>query len=113
MEQDFKDLGVRTPYTVPEGFFGEMHDRLAAIPAQQRRRRRVVALRWLSAAAALVLVAGSSFLLTRKVREDRIMAQFKTQEDIVSGLTDEEIDAWVAFSENDIFLNVMAENQSF
>ena len=100
MEQSFEKIGKKMPYTVPDGYFEQMHEQLSAIP---RRHRRVVTLRWLSVAAAFVLVASVGFFALRQKPQENTMA------DVVKSLSDEELASWIEFNDNDVFLALMEE----
>ena len=100
MENEFKNIGKKMPYTVPDGYFDQMHERLSAIPGRQRR---AVTLRWVSIAAAFVLVTSVGFFTLRQKPQDNTLA------DIVQSLSDEELASWVDFHDNDVFLALMDE----
>ena len=100
MENEFKNIGKKMPYTVPDGYFEKMHERLSAIPGRQRR---AMTRRWVSIAAAFVLVSSVGFFSLRQKPQDNTLA------DIVQSLSDEELASWVEFSDNDIFIELMEE----
>ena len=86
MENEFKEIGTQMPYTVPDGFFEDMHAELSAIPLRQRRN---AAVRWVSAAASLVLVASLAFFSLRKSRAEDYTEMMASYE---QSLSDEELD---------------------
>ena len=104
MEKEFENIGKKMPYTVPEGYFDAMHVKLSAIPARQKR---VLALRWISAAAAVILVASVAFFTFRSRPQETLVSDILA--DYEQSLTDEELDSWVDFSDNDVFLDLMDE----
>ena len=101
MENEFKSIGKKMPYIVPDGYFERMHESLSDIP---RRQRRAFSLRWMSIAAAFVLVTSAGFFALRQKPQDNTLA------DIVQSLSDEELASWVEFSDNDVFLTLMEED---
>ena len=100
MENSFEKIGKKMPYTVPDGYFEQMHEQLSAIP---RRQRRVVTFRWLAIAAAFVLVASVGFFSLRQ------KPQVNTMADVAKSLSDEELASWIEFNDNDVFLALMEE----
>lgn len=57
-------VGKRMPYRVPEGFFGEMEERIVGRAVAERKRRRLwqPAWRWAAAAAVAAAVALAGLL---------------------------------------------------
>lgn len=104
MEKEFENIGKKMPYTVPDGYFDAMHGRLAAIPA---RHRRSLVIRWVSVAAAIVLVASVAFFTLRPRPQETLLSDIVSQYE--QSLSDEELDSWVEFAENDVFLDLMDE----
>ena len=104
MEKEFENIGKKMPYTVPDGYFDAMHEKLAAIPGRQRRN---LVIRWVSAAAAIVLVASVAFFTLRPRPQETLLSDIMLQYE--QSLSDEELDSWVEFSENDVFLDLMDE----
>ncbi len=63
---DFEKRAVPSPYTVPDGFFDQMEERLASRVAEQRpKTTRVLPFRLRYAAAAVVAIAIGSVALMR------------------------------------------------
>ena len=100
MEKSFEKVGKTMPYTVPDGYFEQMHEQLSAIPGRQRR---TMTLRWVSIAAAFVLVTSVGFFALKQKPQDNTLA------DIVQSLSDEELASWIEFNDNDVFLSLMEE----
>jgi hypothetical protein len=65
MEKEFKDIGKKMPYSVPDGFF----ETITAVTLEKARRKeradrkRIILLRWLAAAAVLTGVVFASIRL--------------------------------------------------
>lgn len=58
-EFDFKDVGKRMPYSVPEGFFDEARRTAAEIAVERRTGANVWVRRSLTTAAAIALITAS------------------------------------------------------
>ena len=93
----------RMPYTVPDGFFEEMHQHLMEtapksqllVPQHQVSKRL-----WMSVAAAVLLLIGVSFyaLIGTKKTESSLLAD--QQEGIETYMSDEALDEWIAIYED-------------
>jgi hypothetical protein len=65
MEKEFKDIGKKMPYSVPDGFF----ETVTGVTLEKARRRdradrkRIILLRWLAAAAVMTGVAFTAIRL--------------------------------------------------
>jgi hypothetical protein len=103
MEQFLDFDNKRMPYTVPDGFFEEMHQRLMeTAPKSQplvqphRASRRL----WMSVAAAAVFLIGVSFyaLMENGKTEASLLAD--QSEGIEKYMTDEALDEWIAIYED-------------
>lgn len=102
MEDLFNDSNKRMPYTVPDGFFEEMHERLMTssrmlqpAPRSQSTRRF-----WMSAAAAVLLIAGVSFYALRQTEKTDAPLGADQQESVEAYMTDDALDEWIAIYEN-------------
>jgi hypothetical protein len=77
-EEEFKEIGKRLPYSVPDGFFSGIAEKTLA-EARKREHARVVRIRiWRSVVAASLIVAawGTYYLLTpARTPEMPIVAQ--------------------------------------
>lgn len=119
-EFDFESVGKRTPFRTPDGFFNDMQTRILEQASEERRRRKQ--LRWqmiiggvLSAAA---MIAGIVFFIgakpdtTSQPLPTEWVAQngFDAMDLYLQGLSDEELEHWIEFSENDIFYELTTEN---
>lgn len=106
MEEQLNNIGKRMPYTVPEGFFDEMHGRLmektvgssdATVNYQLstvHSRRRF----WMSAAAVVLLIAGVSFYALQ--RSEQSETNLLADESVETYMTDDALDEWIAIYEN-------------
>lgn len=117
---DFESVGKRTPFRTPDGFFNDMQTRILEQASEERRRRK--RLRWqmivggvLSAAA---MIAGIVFFIGVKPdnTSQPLPAEWVAQNGVdamdlyLQGLSDEELEHWIEFSENDIFYELTTEN---
>ena len=57
--KEFKEVGKRMPYSVPEGFFDEARRAAAEITVERRMETHIRGRRTLTTAAAIVLVTAS------------------------------------------------------
>ena len=108
MEDNLNNIGKRLPYEVPEGFFDTMHGRILAQTA--RKSRPFLAVRWIAAAAVVAIVASTAFFVLRHTNQTGISTE-KTAlaESAEQYFTDEEIESWVAFYDDDMFLTELSE----
>ena len=93
----------RMPYTVPDGFFEEMHQHLMEtapksqllVPQHQVPKRL-----WMSVAAAMLLLIGVSFyaLIGKENTDSSLLAD--QSEGIEKYMTDEALDEWIAIYED-------------
>jgi hypothetical protein len=71
MEKEFKDIGKKMPYSVPDGFF----ETVTAVTLEKARRRdradrkRIILFRWLAAAAVLTGIAFAGIRLLNTPEE--------------------------------------------
>ena len=116
-ELDFDEIGKRTPYLTPEGFFDEMQKKvMERTQKEQRPKRRLWTITSAVAAVAAIL-AGFLFIPsftpseTEVTSSTGILAVEKTTSTVdpvdkwINDLSDEELEELVSFSDNDIFLN--------
>lgn len=108
MENNLNNIGKRMPYYVPEGFFEHMHDQLLSTAKQSEDKRKFnFRYKWI-AAAVIVLIASISFMVsqwTGKNKQEQAIAMINETEYPETMLPDEELDSWVEFTEEDIFIN--------
>ena len=121
-EFDFNEVGKRTPFRTPEGFFGRMQAETLKRVAEEKRKKKMYRLKiGVSAVlATAAMICGFLFLpvgLSERAGQPVTvdwMAQMTSGEDVmdmyIENLTDEELDYWMEFSENDIFYELTTQN---
>ena len=121
-EFDFDAMGKRTPYRVPEGFFERMQAETMERVAEEKRKKKIYRLKWgvSMALAVAAMVCGFIFFpsaptgVAEPDYTKEWLAQMTGDTDemdlYLQGLSDEELEAWVEFSENDIFYELTTEN---
>ena len=121
-EFDFDSMGKRTPYRVPEGFFERMQTETMERVAEEKRKKKIYRLKWgiSMALAVAAMVCGFIFFPSAPTEvavpdhTTEWLAQVNDDTDemdlYLQGLSDEELEAWVEFSENDIFYELTTEN---
>jgi hypothetical protein len=101
--KEFLNNDKRMPYTVPDGFFEEMHQHLMATAPKSQllvQHHQVSKRLWMSAAAAVLLLIGMSFyaLIGTEKTESSLLAD--QQEGIETYMSDEALDEWIAIYED-------------
>lgn len=101
--KEFLNNDKRMPYTVPDGFFEEMHQHLMATAPKSQllvQHHQVSKRLWMSAAAAVLLLIGVSFyaLIGTEKTESSLLAD--QQEGIETYMSDEALDEWIAIYED-------------
>ena len=120
-EFDFNEIGKRTPFRTPDGFFERMQAETLKRVSEEKRRKRLYRLRWgVSVALAVAaMVCGFIFLpATQKTEHQGYATEWLATNDgahdavdlYVQGLSDEELEDWIEFSENDIFYELTTQN---
>lgn len=121
-EFDFNAIGKRTPFRMPEGFFERMQTETLKRVEEEKRIRKIVRFKWgmSMALAVAAMVCGFIFFPatpSEKVElsyENEWLAQMSDETDAMDlylqGLTDEELEEWIQFSENDIFNELTTQN---
>ena len=121
-EFDFNEVGKRMPFRTPEGFFERMQTETLKRVAEEKRKKKLYRLKvGVSVALAMAaMICGFLFLpvsLTEKTVQATTvdwMAQLSPEEDAmdfyIQHLTDEELEHWMEFSENDIFYELTTQN---
>lgn len=116
---DFKEIGKRIPFRTPEGFFERMQSETLKRVAEEKRRKKLYRLRWgiSTALVAAAMICGFIFYpsapkeTTEQVASTEWLAQSTDEVDLyIQGLSDEELEDWIEFSENDIFYELTTEN---
>lgn len=130
MERELEKMGKAMPFTVPDGFFDEMQQRIwQAIDREQRKRNRTKFIAWSMSAAAATVIAVTATLAffkpiaptttttllasneTAPVVAETIAQQPSGIETVTINsndpevyMTDEELDEWVTINEMDEFM---------
>ena len=119
---DFNSIGKRTPFRMPEGFFERMQAETMKRVAEEKRKKKLYRLKWgVSVALAIAaMVCGIVFFpsvpteVVYPANTSEWMAQMTDDTDemdlYLQDLSDEELEEWVEFSENDIFYELTTEN---
>ena len=118
---DFNEIGKYTPFRTPEGFFERMQAETLKRAAEEKRKTKLYRLKWgvSLALAAAAMLCGFLFLPntqtpnTHQPASANWVAQTHGNDVMdlyVQELTDEELEAWIEFSENDIFYEVTTTN---
>lgn len=113
---DFDDIGKRTPYTTPDGFFEDMQRKVMERAGMKQQRKSHMKLVISTAVAIAAMLTGllfvPSFYQTDDVKpsSSNVLAVERskgtdTEDKWIKELSDEELEELVSFSENDIFLN--------
>lgn len=111
MEKKFFE-NKNTPYRVPETFFDDFHGRLSAKIKEEKERRRSKILRIVGSAAAAVLIVVTTTIAVNEGRQHRLHEQelAALAESPEKYMSDEKLEAWVDFYENDLFINAQYSN---
>ena len=121
-EFDFNEVGKRMPFRTPEGFFERMQAETLKRVAEEKRKKKLYRLKvGISVALAMAaMICGFLFLpVSQPEKKEQAttvewMAQLSPGEDAmdfyIQHLTDEELEHWMEFSENDIFYELTTQN---
>ena len=121
-EFDFNEVGKRMPFRTPDGFFERMQAETLKRVAEEKRKKKLYRLKVgvLVALAMAAMICGFLFLpvsqpeKTEQATTVDWMAQLSPGEDAmdfyIQHLTDEELEHWMEFSENDIFYELTTQN---
>jgi hypothetical protein len=121
-EFDFNEVGKRMPFRTPDGFFERMQAETLKRVAEEKRKKKLYRLKvGVSVALAMAaMICGFLFLpvsqpeKTEQATTVDWMAQLSPGEDAmdfyIQHLTDEELEDWMEFSENDIFYELTTQN---
>ena len=119
---DFNSIGKRTPFRTPEGFFERMQAETMKRVAEEKRKKKLYRLKWgVSVALAIAaMVCGIVFFPSAPTEvvyptyTNEWVAQMTGDTDAMDlylrDISDEELEEWVEFSENDIYYELTTEN---
>ena len=112
---DFDGIGKQMPYRIPEGFFERMQEEtLHRVEAEKRRKklyRLKVGIAAVLGAAAVWCGVTFFFQTPSDVDHHTDISEWMAETDCddplciyLQQLSDEELEEWIEFSENDIFM---------
>ena len=119
---DFDEIGKRTPYRTPEGFFENVQTKIMKRAGEEKKRRRILNIRMgISVALAVAAMICGVVFFSKAPKElpehgmDAVWVAFgemgsDAMDVYVRNLTDEELKEWVEFSENDIYYELLIAN---
>ena len=119
---DFNSIGKRTPFRTPEGFFERMQAETMKRVAEEKRKKKLYRLKWgVSVALAIAaMVCGIVFFpsvpteVVYPTNTNEWVAQMTGDTDAMDlylrDISDEELEEWVEFSENDIYYELLTAN---
>ena len=112
---DFDDIGKRTPYTTPDGFFEDVQRKVMERTGVKQQRKSHMKLIISTVVAIAAVLTGILFVPSLRQINDvkspsSILAVDRSNgtdavDKWIKELSDEELEELVSFSENDIFLN--------
>ena len=112
---DFNTIGKRIPYRTPEGFFEKMQAETLKRAAEEKRKKKIYRMKWgvSMVLAVAAMMCGFIFFpsapqeVVEPVGSTEWVAQLSGGMDAMDaylqGLSNEELEEWVEFSENDIY----------
>ena len=107
---DFDEIGKRTPYRTPEGFFENVQANILKRADEEKKRRRLLNIRIGVSVALAVAAMLCGIVFFTNVPKDLPEHGMDAMDVYVRNLTDEELKEWVEFSENDIYYELLTAN---
>ena len=117
---DFNEIGKRMPYRVPDAFFENVQANVLKRAGEEKKRLRIHRLRWRASVALAIaaMLCGILFFVEvpKEVSQESLatdwIAQGETDaiELYLRDLSDDELQEWIEFSENDIYYELTTEN---
>ena len=121
MEQDFdfKGIGKKMPYRVPEGFFDEMEEKMVHQAVSEKPKSHPFPFRkvFASVLSAAAVIGGIAFFLSTEeptptpvnpanqwIVEAVQQNDLDDWEEFVYQLSDEELEEWISMDELDVFM---------
>lgn len=109
---DFDKVGKRMPYTVPDGFFTDMEDKLweqlkeqpAAKPAKRRSAMRIV----MAAMAMAAAIVGVVFMLNRSQQ-----VEYSDVEQAFAELSTDDQTYMLSVYQDDVFINEQTKQDDY
>ncbi len=105
---DFEKMGKRMPYSVPEDFFAELQESIAADAKREiATARRKLRLRWLSAGMAAVAAVFAVVVATHVDfgQKERLNVEFSAVEDAFCELSADDQAYLLDVYQTDVFMN--------
>ena len=109
-EFDFNEIGKRIPYRVPETFFEDVQAKVLKRAGEEKKRLRIRRLWWGGSIALAVAAMMCGVVFFTNVPKDLPEHGMDAMDVYVRNLTDEELNEWVEFSENDIYYELLTAN---
>ena len=119
-EFDFNEIGKRMPYRVPETFFEDVQAKVLKRAGEEKKRLRIRRLWWggsIALAVAAMLCGAVFFIgMPKEATQEELPLEWVAQnttdavELYLNDLTDDELQEWIEFSENDIYYELTTEN---
>ena len=109
MNQDiFTQVGKRTPYRTPEGFFEQQEKTLKDKVTMYNIQRKPLLHKWWYAAAASVILIGGIYGVTRLLVHPSVgSALYSSDSAPIYSQTSSPYDDWSDFADADIFMDNM------
>ena len=110
--ENIKFESKRTPYQVLDGFFEDFRGKLSQRIEKENRKRRSWILGISSSVAAAVAIIVTFSIAINSSSQDRLYEQeiAALAESPEKYMSDEKLEAWVDFYENDLFINAQYSN---
>ena len=110
--QNIKFESKRTPYQVPDGFFEDFRGKLSQRIEKENRKRRSWILGISSSVAAAVAIIVTFSIAINSTSQDWLYEQeiAALAESPEKYMSDEKLEAWDDFYENDLFINAQYSN---
>lgn len=99
---DFDNIGKKTPYRIPEGFFEEMQQQVLH-QVEEKPHRRLLSIKHLSYAAIGVAAAAAAFIFVP--RDNAEIDQEYNTISWIEQLSDEDLKTMDDISDYDIFMD--------
>lgn len=106
---DFDKIGKATPFVTPDGFYGNMQDKVMSKIRSEKRRKLNLKILTVSTVSVAAMLGGIMFIPQDEQTavtpsQDKMIVQTSNMDNTISNMSDEEFDQWMQISENDIFM---------
>lgn len=99
---DFDEIGKKTPYRIPDGFFDEMQDKVMQQIEEPRRSR--ISLKHISYAVMGIAAAACAFIFIPSTTTD-VVEQQTASISWVEQISDDDLQAFDEMADYDIFMD--------